>query len=102
MPRWQALLVPNAGIRYYAPPILAWLAVLLWSACRDPSPAFRTLSRLTIAAVLLVGMPTDWRVAPRVDLDFARQADLFAAAPPGTEVRIPIPPMGWRMKLYKH
>jgi len=101
VPRWQALLTPNAGVRYYAPPILALLALLMWSACADPSPRFRRLSRLALAAVLLVGMPLDWRVAPRVDFDFAHHAELFDAAPSGTEVRIPIPP-GWRMKLYKH
>jgi hypothetical protein len=101
VPRWQALLTPNAGIRYYAPPILALLALLLWSACADPSPRFQRLSRLALAAVLLVGMPLDWRVAPRIDFDFLRHARRFDAAPPGTKVRIPIPP-GWRMKLYKH
>ena len=100
-PRWQALCTPNAGGRYYASAILAYLAGLLWSASADPSPRWRGLSRATLAAVLLIGMPVDWRVQPRVDLDFAHQAELFDEAAPGTEVRIPIPP-GWRMKLDKH
>ena len=101
VPRWQALCVPYAGGRYYAPAILAYLALLLWSACADPSRSWRRLSRATLAVVLLIGLPVDWRVQPRADLDFAHQAELFEEAAPGTEVRIPIPP-GWKMRLYKH
>jgi hypothetical protein len=100
--RWEALCVPNAGGRYYAPAILAVLALLLWSACADPSRSLRRMSRALLATVLLVGMPLDWWVAPRPDLDFARHAELFAIAPPGAVVQIPIPPRGWRMTLHKH
>lgn len=100
-PRWESMRVPEAGIRYYAPPILAWLAILLWGAARDPSPAARLLSRATLGAVLLVGLPLDWRVEPRPDLDFAAHAARYDAAPPGTEVTIPIPPRGWTMTLVK-
>ena len=100
--RWQAMRVPNAGIRYYAPPILAFLAVTLWSACADPDRRFRLAARAVLTAVLLVGMPLDWRVEPRADLDFPSHVARFAAAPAGAKVRIPIPPVGWRMILYKH
>ena len=101
VPRWDGLLVPGAGIRYYAPPILAWLAVLLWSAARDPDGRVKYAARAALGAVLLIGMPLDWRVAPRPDLDFAAHAARFAAAEPGTLVRIPIPPVGWEMRLRK-
>ena len=101
VPRWEGLRIPGAGVRYYAPPILAWLATLLWSACSDPSVHVKHLSRAALAAVLLLGLPLDWRVAPRPDLDFAAHAARYAAAEPGTVVRIPIPPVGWEMRLKK-
>jgi hypothetical protein len=101
VPRWEGLRVPGAGIRYYAPPILAWLAVLLWSAARDPDRRVKCVARSALGGVLLIGMPLDWRVAPRPDLDFATHAARFAAAEPGTLVRIPIPPAGWEMRLRK-
>jgi hypothetical protein len=101
VPRWEGLLVPGAGIRYYAPPILAWLAIMLWSAAHDPDARVKHVARALLAGVLLIGMPLDWRVAPRPDLDFATHAARFAAAEPGTLVRIPIPPAGWEMRLRK-
>lgn len=101
VPRWEGLRIPLAGGRYYAPPILAWLASLLWSACRDPDVRVKYASRAALAAVLLIGMPLDWRVAPRPDLDFAAHAARYEAARPGTVVRIPIPPGGWEMRLKK-
>ena len=101
VPRWDGLRLPNVGIRYVAPPILAWLAVLLWSACADPSGRARLGARLTLAAVLLIGLPSDWRVAPRPDLDFPRHAERFERRRPGKPIRIPIPPEGWKMKLWK-
>jgi len=100
-PRWRTLELPGVGGRYYVLPILAWLAVLLWGACADPRPGARWLARLALAAVLLIGLPRDWRVAPREDFHFPDQVARFASAPPGTLVRIPIPPAGWHMALRK-
>jgi len=100
-PRWLALRLPWAGGRYFAPPILAWLAVLLWSACVDPSPRWRWGGRTLLILVLLIGVPRDWRVPARVDLDFPAHAARYAAAPAGTMVRIPTPPAGWEMWLRK-
>ena len=101
VPRWQALRIPNAGIRYYAPPILAYLAVLLWAAGSDPRRIGRWTARALLACVLLIGMPLDWVVKPRADLNFAGEAARFAAAPAGSEVEIPIPPEPWKMRLHK-
>jgi hypothetical protein len=100
-PRWATLRLPGAGIRYYAPPILAYLAATLWSASADPSARWRWLSRALLLTVLLVAMPLDWRVGPRVDLHFADEAARYAAAPRHTRVSIPIPPSGWSMTLRK-
>jgi hypothetical protein len=100
-PRWATLRLPGVGIRYWAPPMLAYLAATLWSACADPSARWRWLSRALLLIVLLVGMPLDWRVAPRVDLHFADEAARYAAAPRHTRVSIPIPPSGWSMTLRK-
>jgi hypothetical protein len=100
-PRWLSLRSPGAGSRYYAPASLAFLAALLWSACVDPSARWRTGSRALLLGVLLVGIPTDWHVAPRIDLDFPAEAARYAAAPRRSWVRIPIPPDGWVMNLRK-
>ena len=102
VPRWDGLRLPNVGIRYVAPPILAWLAVLLWSACSDPSSRVKHFARAVLACVLLIGLPLDWRVAPRPDLEFARHAERFERRRPGMKIRIPIPPEGWKMHLWKH
>lgn len=101
VPRWDGLRIPGAGVRYFVPPILAWLATLLWCASADPDVRVKRLSRAALAAVLLLGLPLDWRVAPRPDLDFAAHAARWDAAEPGTIVRIPIPPAGWEMRLKK-
>ena len=101
VPRWEGLRIPDAGVRYWAPPILGWLATLLWSACADPDARVKQVSRAALAAVLLIGLPLDWRVAARPDLDFPSHAARFDAAEPGTVVRIPIPPAGWEMRLRK-
>jgi hypothetical protein len=100
-PRWSTLRLPGVGIRYWAPAILAYLASVLWSACADPRPSMRRLSRALLLAVLLVGVPLDWRVAPRVDLHYADEVARYAASPRRTRVNIPIPPEGWSMTLRK-
>jgi hypothetical protein len=101
VPRWDGLRLPYVGGRYDAPPVLAWLAILLWSACADPWPRARRLARLALAAVLLVGLPLDWHVPARPDLAFVRHAARFEDQPPGAQVAIPIPPAGWTMELRK-
>lgn len=100
-PRWRTLQMPNVGVRYYVIPIAAYLAALLWASCADPCPALRRVSRVGLLAVLLVGMPLDWRVDPRPDLGFEKHVAAFEAAPAGSLVRIPIPPAGWEMHLRK-
>ena len=101
VPRWDGLRLPNVGGRYVAPAILGWLAVLLWSACADPAASARDTARLALVAVLLIGVPLDWRAAPRADLEFPRHAERFEQRRPGKRIRIPIPPEGWKMKLVK-
>lgn len=102
VPRWEGMKLPYVGGRYYAPPILAWLAVLLWAACADPVTHVKQLARLALAAVLLIGMPLDWVVPARPDLEFARHAERFEHRLPGKTIGIPIPPAGWKMRLHKH
>jgi hypothetical protein len=101
VPRWQALQWPLVGGRYWFMPTVALLAALVWSAFRDPRRAGRALSLVALAVVLLVGVPLDWRVAPRPDLRFVQHVTRFEAAAPGTVVTIPIPPQGWTMSLRK-
>ena len=71
------------------------------AACADPAASARDTARLALVAVLLIGVPLDWRAAPRADLEFPRHAERFEQRRPGKRIRIPIPPEGWKMKLVK-
>lgn len=101
VPRWDALRLPDVGVRYYIPALVAYLATLLWGATADASVAGRTVARVLLALVLLIGMPLDWRVAARPQMGFADHAARYAAAPPGALVEIPIPPGNWALRLVK-
>jgi hypothetical protein len=98
---WEALRIPDTATRYYVLPIVAYLACLLWLACRERCRALRVLARALLALVVVAGVPLDWRITPRPDLDFPGQVARYRAAPPGTLVKIPIPPDGWEMQLWK-
>ncbi len=92
-PQWAAMTLPLMGNRYYAFPMLAWVAMLV-TLCVDRS---RTL-RLTGAALALVmvvwAIPHDWAEPTWPSTDFLQRARAFAGAAAGTRMEFPIIPPG--------
>lgn len=90
-PQWPSMQIPGAGQRYYYVPMLAWLAVLFSLAGSG------IWWRRTVGTVLLgyaaIGVWSDWRIVPHPPSGFAALARTFDAAPPGTEMAFPFPPL---------
>jgi hypothetical protein len=101
-PQWEFLRIPGCGTRYYFFPMIAFLTTLFWCLTDVATP--KVMRYLVIATLLLlpVGIYRDWRYPAFVDFRFKDYAAKFEAAPPGTEVQIPINPPGWAMRLTKH
>jgi hypothetical protein len=102
-PQWELLCLPGCGNRYYFLPMLAFLASLLWMACRSDSP--RVLRSFAIALLLLmpIGIYRDWKYPAFADLHFYQYAAQFERAPSGTQVVFPINPNpDWNIELTKH
>jgi hypothetical protein len=100
-PLWELLALPAAGQRYYYTMMIAFLATLLWTAAADPRYAMRAVAAMFLLVATLYGIRRDWRLPPRENLDFPAAAERFAAAPPGTKVRIAIPPTPSEMVLLR-
>lgn len=100
-PLWEMLQLPGAGQRYYYSMTLAFLATILWTVVADPRRAMRGVAALALAVLVLVGIPGDFSIPPRVDLDFPRQARRLAKAPPGKLVKLRIPPEPFDMTLIR-
>ncbi|MBM2810133.1 MAG: hypothetical protein HW416_892 [Chloroflexi bacterium] len=97
--RWETLLVPRNGTRYFLIPSFALLTATVALAASRPLRV-RLAGLSVIAIVILVGVPMDWKYRFE-DFHFADYARTLEAAAPGTEVRIPINPAGWEMVLAK-
>lgn len=97
---WQGLTNPGGGQRYWYIPILVWIATLIWLAFRAPLRSLRPLALTALVCLLLVGIPTDWRIVPWPYQHFRAYALQFEQAPPGTTMHIPVNP-GWVMTLTK-
>jgi hypothetical protein len=100
-PLWVLLQIPGAGQRYYYSMILAFLATIVWTVAADPRPAARGLAVALLVVLVTVGIPRDFVLPPRADHDFPAHAARLAASPPGTRVRIPIPPAPMDMVLIR-
>jgi hypothetical protein len=102
-PQWELLCIPGCGNRYYFLPMLAFLASLLWMACRKASPLAIRCFAIALLSLLPIGIHRDWKYPPFADLHFPQYADQFEQAPPGTTIVIPINPSpDWNMALTKH
>jgi hypothetical protein len=96
--RWQ-MLAEAGGVRYWFLPSLAFAWTLLCCfRARIPGA-----SGLSAAFLLLMcfGIIRDWELPALTNLNFAAQANNFAAAPAGMAVVIPENPQGWTIELKK-
>lgn len=98
LPAWPFLAQPGNNGRYWFAPTLLFLIGLAWTAVAGRWRCTRLIAR---AALLLlpIGVIADWRHPPYADLNWPLHAAQVEAAPPGTELVIPINPRGVTMRL---
>jgi hypothetical protein len=96
IPAWQLFGTPDIGDRYYVIPMLAWIGVLFSLTAGRMLVARRTA--YVLLALVLVAIPGDLHFATGLAASratgFAAQARQFASAPPGSQMRFPIRPLG--------
>ncbi|MBR0646881.1 hypothetical protein [Plastoroseomonas hellenica] len=99
--QWPALALGPDGSRYSFFPLIAWIAVIGWLAVGPVTVPLRVVGLALMAALMMVAIPRSWALPPFEDFGFARHAEAFTAAAPGTAVQIPINPAGWVMVLLR-
>lgn len=98
---WLGLTNPGGGQRYWYIPITVWLVDLIWITFE--SKILRPLKytgAILLTALLVYGIPKDWRLRGQPDLKFKDHAIVFELLPDGETYSIPVNP-GWDMKLTK-
>lgn len=98
--QWQALFNPITGTRYWFIPIFCFLATICWIAQNAPDKVVRGVGIVLLLASA-IGIALDWRYPPYQDYSFQKYAFEFEGAASGTEVKIPINPPGWEVRLKK-
>jgi hypothetical protein len=98
LPQWP-IMREAEGIRYWFPPILAFVWALAWCATVNANGVFRFVGVAGLALGCF-GIVQDWKYPPYTDHHFPQYAAQFAAAPPGTMIAIPIS-HGWTLRLVK-
>jgi hypothetical protein len=98
-PRWEFLATSTGG-RYWFFPMLATSWSLIWCATECELRACRILA-VAGMVTMLWGEVREWKYPPFADKHFGTYVQKLAAAPPGTEVTIPICPEGWNIELIK-
>ncbi len=88
------------GMRYYFHPIAAWLTIVLTLIC-DRSVALRAAGVALMGLTVVFAIPADWSLPKHPKTSFDQAAKAFAEAPPGTVLRIAVPPID-DMVLVKH
>ena len=99
MSRWEEL-AQAAGIHYWFFPTLVGAWSIIW-AVYSHVEALRAVA-VVLVCIMPLGIAHDWRHPALSDLQFAKYAWNFEAAPNGTAVTIPLHPEGWTMRLVKH
>ncbi len=97
---WQGLTNPGGGQRYWYIPMIVWISTLIWLAFKAPLRHIRGIALSCLGFLLLVGIPTDWRVTRWPYLNFRDHAVQFEHAKPGETFDIPLNPE-WNMVLIK-
>jgi hypothetical protein len=99
-PQWYVLQVSRSGLRYWFIPMLSFVTTLVWIAGRGSPRAVR-IAAATILMIMPIGIIRDWRYPALANQHFEQYAASFERMPAGTELRIPINPSGWSMRLVK-
>jgi len=99
-PQWLELGVFGVGGRYWLLPKLSFLSSLMWLTSGGAG-RWTKWGATALLLVLPVGMALDWAHSPFPDMEWPERVGEFRAAPPGTEVVIPMYPEGWTMALTK-
>ncbi len=92
-PRWEVMTHMPMGNRYFALPVMIWIAMLV-SLAADRNRIARAAGLALLAPVLLWAVPHDWPILRMAHTDFQARARRFEAAPPGTRMTFPIVPTG--------
>ncbi|QDH17611.1 hypothetical protein [Swingsia samuiensis] len=90
-PQWNALLIPDTGMRYFFIPLFAWSTTLTIAAFSGPF-FVRAISFGLLLIGLFIGIPTDYSIPTEPDRNFQSAADAFDKAPIGTTITIPVRP----------
>jgi hypothetical protein len=99
-PQWVALCNQGVLTTYFIIPTAAVYAACVWMIAQRRLP-LRAAGFAVLAVALALGIPNDWRVPPVEDYDFPSAVRWFEAAPPGSRVRIAIPPGSSAILLFK-
>lgn len=91
-PLWFVLL-PQHSSRYFFYPTLPLLFSLVWCAGYARARLFR-IAGVALTILLCASVWKDWRYPPLPDMHFPREVAAFESAPAGTNMAIPINPIG--------
>jgi hypothetical protein len=98
--QWTAMVLSQAGERYFLMAQVAWVVTLLWAASRLPHVWMTRAAWGVGAAALASGLVTAWSYPPFLDYHWAGEAHTIMAAAPGTKEVLPIPPGApWAIKI---
>ncbi len=95
---WQGLTLADGGQRYFFVPMLAVIVaavVLIASGTRWLS----AVGVVFLLAIVLLGVPTDFRYQPYRDFRFGQNLTRCLSGPLGSPCAIPINPPGWAFTL---
>ncbi|HTJ89311.1 MAG TPA: hypothetical protein VL356_03925 [Acidocella sp.] len=93
-PQWPLMAMPLAGDRYYVFPILAWCGAL-FVLTQDRSAVLRSIGRLLLSIMVLLGIPVDHTYPYIAKTNFRQHAEAFERAPAGTRIVFPTRPDGY-------
>lgn len=100
VPAWVQMTYPGAGARYEYIPMVAFVTVLVWLVCQRQW-AIRAAGIAALAAMLLIGVPSDWQFPAYANLNYGSYVAQFEQAPSGTDFTFPTNP-NWSYILHKH
>ncbi len=98
LPAWTTLATSGGADRYFFTAELGWLVCVMWVVSRMPVP-WRWVAGGAMAALFVSGLARYPQYPAYVDYHPATYDARLHAAPPGTDIVIPINPPGFTMTL---